>query len=114
MAYDIRMFKLVTGELVIGKFDEENDRVADAAVLQTLPTQQGGVQMLLMPYGYPFENEFCGAVSGAFFLYRYKKTPDDLRNKYLEAVTNLTLSGGGLGAAVKGSGLISGLGGPLK
>ena len=113
MAYDIRLVKLVTGELVIGKYDAEKDCLSDVAALQTLPTQQGGMQMLLLPYGYPFEQEFCGSLSGNFFLYRYKSTPEDIQNKYLEAATNLTLNGGGLGkfqaGGMAGGGLISGL-----
>jgi len=112
MAYDIRLFKLVTGELVIGKFDAEQDRVTDVAALQTVPTQQGGMQMLMLPYGYPFETEFCGSIPSAFFLYRYKSTPEELQNKYLEAATNLTLSGGGLGR-IQGGGMGGGLGGGL-
>ncbi len=94
MAYDIRMFKLVTGEVVMGKFDAEKDHITDAATLQTVPMQQGGVQMLLLPYGYPFENVFCGTLEGKNFLYRYKDTPEELQNKYLEACTNLTVAGG--------------------
>lgn len=118
MAYDIRLFKLVTGELVLGKYDEAKDCITDAAALQTIPTQQGGMQMLMLPYGYPFENEFCGAIQGSFFLYRYKSTPEELKNKYLEAVTNLTLGGGGLtkmtggvAGGGLGGGLLTGLGG---
>ena len=112
MAYDIRLFKLVNGELVIGKFDAEKDCLTDVAALQTVPTQQGGVQMLMLPYGYPFETEFCGSIPGSFFLYRYKSTPEELQNKYLEAATNLTLSGGGLGK-IQGAGMGGGLGGGL-
>ena len=108
MAYDIRMCKLVTGELVIGKFDAEKDCLTDVAALQTVPTQQGSVQMLLLPYGYPFETDFCGAIPGCFFLYRYKSTPEELQNKYLEAATNLTLSGGGLGK-LQGGGMPGGM-----
>jgi hypothetical protein len=117
MAYDIRLFKLVTGELVIGKYDAEKDRVTDAAALQTVPTQSGGVQMLMLPYGYPFEQDFRGSISGSFFLYRYQSAPEELQNKYLEASTNLTLSGGALGrfgGGTPGGGLLTGMGGGLK
>ena len=48
MAYDIRLMKLVTGELIIGKFDAEKDCLNEVATLQTVPTQQG-VQMMLLP-----------------------------------------------------------------
>ena len=41
MAYDIRMAKLVTGEIAIGKFDTTASVINDPAVLQTVPTQQG-------------------------------------------------------------------------
>ena len=34
-------------------------------------------------------------------MYEYKKLPDDLETKYLEACTNLTLSTGGLAGAPK-------------
>jgi hypothetical protein len=111
MAYDIRLFKLVTGELVIGKFDAAQDCINDVAALQTVPTQQGGVQMLMLPYGYPFETEFCGVIPGSFFLYRYKNTPEELQNKYLEATTNLTLSSGF--GKIQGGGMGGGLGGGL-
>ncbi len=116
MAYDIRLVKLVTGELVMGKYDAEKDALTDVAALQTVPTQQG-VQMMMLPYGYPFEAEFGGSIDGVHFMYRYKTTPEELQNKYLEACTNLTLSGGlgklqfgatppgGMGG-VTGSGLI--------
>ena len=54
MAYDIRLMKLVTGEMVIGKYDAEKDCLNEVASLQSIPTQQG-MQMMLLPYGYPFE-----------------------------------------------------------
>ena len=91
MAYDIRMVKLVTGELVIGKYTEEG--LNDAAILQVVPVQQGGVQMMMLPYGYPFEEEFKGSIEARHFLYQYSKMPEGLEQKYLEACTNLTRPG---------------------
>ncbi len=110
MAYDIRMVKLVSGEMVIGKHDAATNRINDASVLQTLPTQQG-VQMMLMPYGYPFEQEFSGSISYDHVIFTFNKCPDELQTKYLEACTNLTLAGGGLGGFGPGAssaGLIRG------
>ena len=52
MSKPIRLFKLVTGELVLGKFDEEANMLEDVAIIQVVPTQQG-VQMMMLPYGYP-------------------------------------------------------------
>jgi len=111
MAYDIRMVKLVSGETVLGKYNAGASTLDDPAVLQTVPTQQG-VQMMLMPFGYPFDNEFRGSVSMAHSIYEYSACPEELKTKYMEACSNLTLSTGGLGGlnlkgGGKGSGLIS-------
>ncbi|MDL2268008.1 hypothetical protein LJC46_08500 [Desulfovibrio sp. OttesenSCG-928-G15] len=104
MAYDIRMAKLVSGETVIGKWDENGSAINDPAVLQTVPTQQG-VQMMLMPFGYPFDSEFSGSVATAHVIYEYKSCPEELKTKYMEATSNLTLSSGGLGGLnLKGGG----------
>lgn len=93
MSYDIRLMKLVTGELVIGKYDQEKDCLNNAAAIQSIPTQQG-VQMMMLPYGYPFEPEFSGTIEGKHFLYRYAETPKEIQDKYIEASTNLTVAGG--------------------
>ena len=93
MAYDIRLIKLVTGELVIGKYNSDQDRLDEVAAIQSIPTQQG-VQMMMLPYGYPFESGFSASLEGKFFLYRYTDAPKELQDKYIEACTNLTVAGG--------------------
>ncbi len=114
MAYDIRMVKIVTGEIVIAKFDAETNMLNDPAILQTIPTQQS-VQMMLMPYGYPFENAFSGAISNSHVLFSYKNCPEELKTKYLEACSNITLASGGLGGLdLKGSGASSSVSGLLR
>lgn len=111
MAYDIRLMKLVTGELVIGKYNQDADNLSDVAAIQTIPSQQG-VQMMMLPYGYPFEPDFTGVIDGKFFMYRYGSTPKELQDKYIEACTNLTVAGGlgklqfGQGPDLGSSGLI--------
>lgn len=97
MSYNLRLVKIITGEMIIGKYDEEKKLLHDVAVLQTIPTQQG-VQMMLLPYGYPFDQEFSGEISYSHVLYTYKSYPEDLNTKYLEAISNLSLSSGGLGS----------------
>ncbi len=96
MAYDIRLLKLVSSETVLAKYDEKTDSFKDIAVLQTIPTQQG-VQMAILPFGYPFEQEFGGEISRAHVLYEYKNFPEELKTKYVEATSNITLATGGLG-----------------
>jgi len=92
--YDIRLVKLINGDMVLGKWMEDERKIKDVAMLQTLPTQQG-VQMLLLPFGYPFESEIQGEISFDHILYKYSKFPDELKTKYLEACSNLTISSPG-------------------
>lgn len=96
MAYDIRLVKLINGETVIGKWSEDGQTINDPAVIQTVPMQQG-VQMMLLPFGYPFEQEITGAISTKHVLYEYTNAPEELKTKYLEASSNLTLSASGAG-----------------
>ena len=107
MAYDIRLVKIVTGELVIGKFDTEANALKDVAIMQTVPTQQG-VQLMMLPYGYPFDHDCSGSIDARHFLFEYKSTPQDVQDKYLEVCSNLSLSSGGLNPNPQngGSGLI--------
>lgn len=92
MAYDIRMAKLINGDMVIGKWEADEKKIKDPAMIQAMPTQQGGVQMLLLPFGYPFDQDMGGYVLMEHVLYEYRKCPDELKTKYLEATSNLTLS----------------------
>ena len=108
MAKDIKMVKLVCGETVLGKMDDGDSKITDVAILQTVPSQQG-VQMMILPYGYPFENDIDGEIDAAHIMYVYKSFPEEVKTKYLEATTNLTLSTGGMGnldLSGGGSGLI--------
>lgn len=93
--YDIRLVKLVNGDMVLGKWDEGAGQIKDPAILQTIPTQQGGMQMLLLPFGYPFDQNIEGEIDTRHVLFQYKSVPEELKTKYLEATTNLTLSAPG-------------------
>lgn len=111
MAYDVRLVKLITGDLVLGKWSADGSKIQEPAQLQTIPTQQG-VQMVLLPFGYPFETEMTGEIDTRHVLYEYKKCPEELKTKYLEASTNLTLSGPG---DLKNlSGIVGGPGGDIS
>lgn len=91
MAYDIKLMKLVNGEMVLGKYAPDEGKLKDVAILQTVPTEQG-VQMLILPYGYPFEHDIKGEISLEHVIYEYKNFPEDLKSKYLQASSNLTIS----------------------
>ena len=77
MAYDIRLVKIVTGELIIGKFDAEANALTDVAIMQTVPTQPV-VQLMTLPYGYPFDQEFNGRIEDKHFLFEYSHTPQEV------------------------------------
>jgi hypothetical protein len=109
MAYDIRLAKLINGETVLGKWNTTANKIEDVAVLQTVPTQ-AGVQMMLLPFGYPFENEFGGEISLSHVLYEYKSFPEELKTKYLEATSNITLATPG---SLSGLGGLGGMGGGM-
>ena len=96
MAYDIRLVKIITGELIIGKYDAEEKTLNEVAIVQTAPHQQGGMQLMLLPYGYPFEQNFGGKIAEEHFLYTYSRKPQEMIDKYLETVSNLTLKSDGL------------------
>ena len=100
MPYDIRMVKLAGAEMAVGKYDQEKNALTDVAILQTLPTEQG-VQILLLPYGYPFDQTFDGEISYTHVIYQYKNVPQDIKDRYLEATSSITLSSGNLGLDLK-------------
>ena len=104
MAYDIRLVKLTNGEMIIGKYEEEGDEknIKDAAVLQTVPSQQG-VQMMLLPFGYPFDNEIDAVIDYRHVLYQYKNVPADLDKKYIEAASGLAMAGAGDLSGLRGA-----------
>lgn len=108
MSYDIRLVKLIGGEMVVGNF--AGDFIEEPAILQVMPTQQG-TQMILLPYGYPFDQEMHGKISMKHVLFEYKNCPEELKNKYIEAKTNISLSSGGLDLSGAMGGSMGGGGG---
>ncbi|WP_207259730.1 hypothetical protein [Desulfovibrio sp. Huiquan2017] len=106
MNYDIRLVKLVSGEMVVGNFVGSD--IEEPAILQAMPTQQG-TQMILLPYGYPFDQEMHGKIAQDHVLFEYKNCPEELKTKYIEAKTNISLSSGGLD--LSGMGGTGGMGG---
>jgi inosine-uridine nucleoside N-ribohydrolase len=104
MSYDIRLVKLVSGDMVVGKFNAETNKIDEPASIQAMPTQQG-TQMVLLPFGYPFDQEMHGEISMDHVLFEYKNCPEELKTKYIEAATNISLSSGGLDLSGAGGGL---------
>jgi hypothetical protein len=94
MAYEIILVKLINGDLVLGKQGEDETKIIEPAQLQTVPSQQG-LQMIILPFGYPFETEITGEIDTKHVLYHFQTCPEELKSKYMEASSNLTLSSAG-------------------
>jgi hypothetical protein len=95
MQYDVRLIKLVSGETVMGNFDSELNTLNDVALIQAMPTATGGVQLAILPYGFPYEEEIIAKIDAKFFMYEYQKAPEELKNKYLEAKSSIKIASNG-------------------
>lgn len=90
----IRLVKLISGDFVIGIDEEEKKGISNIGSLQFVPAENGGMSVALIPYGFPFEDEFKGFVADDKILYEVEKVPEDLQNKYTEATSNIKLISG--------------------
>lgn len=92
MSYEnVKVVKIINGDTVIGIYDEENKKLNDVAIIQTIPTGSG-MQIAILPFGFPYEEEIEGSIDGSFIMYEYKKFPDEIINKYLEAKSNIRIT----------------------
>ena len=92
---NIRLVKLISGDMVIGVNDEEKKGLKNVGSLQFMPAETGGMNVALLPLGFPFEQEITGFISEDKILYEIEKVPEDLKNKYTEATSNIKLLSGG-------------------
>ncbi|PLX67510.1 MAG: hypothetical protein C0603_08950 [Denitrovibrio sp.] len=110
MAENIVFAKLVTGEMVLAEKDEASDKLINICLVQVMPTQTGSMQIAIVPYGFPFEEEVRGEINMANVLFEFKEVPGDLSDKYIETKTNIKMASGGMGGLggnpSSGSGLI--------
>lgn len=107
MNYDnIRFVKLVSGDAILAVYEEETKTYKDIAVVQAIPSG-AGMQIAILPFGFPYEEEIGGEISADKVIYTYSKVPEELIEKYIEAKSNITIASsmGDLGGST-GSGLI--------
>lgn len=110
MQYDVRLVKLISGDTVIGVYDENEKKLKDIALVQAIPNPAtASMQIAILPFGFPYENEIKGEISEDKILYQYSSMPEDLKTKYLEEKSNIKIANTVPG--FKGSGL---KGGPSK
>ncbi|UOD34129.1 hypothetical protein DSN97_08165 [Deferribacteraceae bacterium V6Fe1] len=107
---NIKFVKLVSGDSVMGKL--EDGKLKDVVQIQAIPAG-GGVQLAILPFGFPFEEEVGGEIKEEHILYEYQKVPEELVNKYLETKSNIKIASSipdvgplGGGKSSGGSGII--------
>ncbi|GAB7140850.1 hypothetical protein RsTz2092_08030 [Deferribacterales bacterium RsTz2092] len=107
---DVKLVKLVTGEVVLGDYDEVTQQLCEVVNIQTVPSGNNQFQLALIPYGYPYEPTFVAKIEEKHFLYVYSKCPDELKNKYLEIKSNIKIApASSLNSMVGGAGSDSGI-----
>lgn len=89
MSDNVRFVKLVSGDMVMGEMD--GDKLKDVVQIQTIPTG-GGVQIAILPFGFPFDEEVGGEIDASHIIYEYKKVPEELMKKYLETKSNIKIA----------------------
>ncbi len=87
----VKFVKLTTGETVIGTYNEAKNGLEDVALIQVIPGS-AGIQIAIVPYGFPFEEKIGGFISMDKVVYEYQNVPQDLENKYHEAKSNIRIS----------------------
>jgi hypothetical protein len=104
---NIKFVKLVSGDTCIGIKDDEKNILKDVAVVQAVPMGGSGIQIAILPFGFPYEVEIGGEIGWDKVMYVYAEFPEDIKNKYIEAKSGIRMAGGGGigglgGAAPKG------------
>jgi len=92
MQYDVRLVKLVSGETVMGNYDADSKTLKDVVLIQAVPAVSGSVQLAMLPFGFPYEEEINAKLDECHIMYQYAKVPEELKNKYLEAKSNIKIA----------------------
>lgn len=88
---NIRLAKTLSGEIIIGE-DSNGSGIKNVAIVQMMPSPTGNLSIALLPYGFPFEDEISGYVSNQHLIYEISKIPEELKNKYTEAKSNIKIA----------------------
>lgn len=88
---ETRLAKIVTGEIVMGIDAPELGGIKDVANVQIIPSG-GGMQLALLPFGFPFEEDIKGFIANDKVIYEIEKIPSELIDKYTEAKSNIRIA----------------------
>ncbi len=92
MANDVKIFKLTTGEEIIARADQEQDKMIlkNPMTLQAVPTQvQGAMGMALVPWIISAKGDFI-EISLEHIVVETEPKPD-LEKNYLSQISGITL-----------------------
>lgn len=89
---EVKLAKIINGDFIIGLDDKEKGGISEAALVQIVPSASGSLSIALLPMGFPFEEEITGFVSDDKILHTVKKVPEELKNKYTEAKSNIRIA----------------------
>lgn len=90
MNYDnIKLVKIVSGETVLGEYSEEG--LKDIAIVQVVPTQTGEMQMMIIPFGFPFDEKPTGLIKEEHIIYHFENVPEEIIEKYIESKSNIKI-----------------------
>ncbi len=92
MANDVKIFKLTTGEEIIARADQEQDKMIlkNPMTLQPVPTQvQGAMGMALVPWIISAKGDFI-EISLEHIVVEAEPKPD-LEKNYLSQISGITL-----------------------
>jgi len=105
MTENLIFAKVISGETVMGIKDEAAGVLKDVVMVQAMPTQAGSMQIAILPFGFPYEDEVRGEIKLDHILFEYKDVPGDLADKYVETKSNIKIANnmGGLGNPGGGS-----------
>lgn len=98
---NIKFVKLISGDTCIGIKDEASNTLKDVAVVQAVPMGGSGIQIAILPFGFPYEDEIGGEICWDKVMYVYAEFPEDIKNKYIEAKSGIRMAGG-IGGGSKG------------
>lgn len=89
---EVRLAKTIAGDTVIGIDAPEKNGIKDVASVQLVPSSTGNISIAILPFGFPFEDEIEGFLANDKLLYEINKIPEELKNKYTEAKSNIRIA----------------------
>lgn len=89
---EVKLAKIINGDFVIGLDDTVKGGIDEAALVQIVPSATSSLSIALLPLGFPFEEDIVGFIPNDKILHVVEKVPEELKNKYTEAKSNIRIA----------------------